>query len=136
MKTTVEIWVFSRNPDMEVLLLRRTKKSGWGKVFWQPITGTININESPVEAAVRELAEESGITSWKHWIDMKQPFYFPTRGLGTLHKTLYAVEVEKQDIVVDPHEHDAFQWVPLDKVSELLYWNSNIKGFGLFKSCL
>lgn len=136
LKTTVEIWVYTRPPDVEVLLLRRTIEAGWGKVFWQPITGTINIGETPDMAAIRELEEESGITVWNKFVDLDSPFYFPTKALGTLHKTIYAVEVEKQSITIDPHEHDAFQWIIIDRIAEKLYWDSNVKGFGLFREYL
>jgi len=134
LKTTIEIWVYTRTPDIEVLLLRRTLRAGWGKVFWQPITGTISLNETPEEAALRELKEETGVNTRKKWIDLNNPFYFKTKGLGTLHKTMYAAEIDKQPITLDANEHDAYQWVPLNKVRELLYWDSNVKGYDIFNN--
>jgi dATP pyrophosphohydrolase len=128
--------VYTSNPRVEVLLFRRTKQSGWGRVFWQPITGTIDLDETPDEAARRELEEESGITSWKQFTDLKTPFSFPTRGLGTLHKTLYAVEVSKQPVTIDANEHDAFRWVPLEQIPEMLFWESNMQGFEIFREYL
>jgi cyclopropane fatty-acyl-phospholipid synthase-like methyltransferase/8-oxo-dGTP pyrophosphatase MutT (NUDIX family) len=135
-KTTVELWVYTRNPEIQVLLLRRTQTAGWGRVFWQPVTGTIDWNENTGHAAVRELKEETGITAWQNWSELKKSFHFPTKGLGTLHKTLYAVEVEKQSIVMDPKEHDDYQWVSLENVPEMLYWDSNFKGYEIFRNFL
>ena len=69
-------------------------------------------------------------------MDLKEPFHFATKGLGTLHKTVYAIEVDKQPIVMDPHEHDDYQWVAPENVPDMLYWDSNVKGFDIFSKFL
>ena len=43
--------------DGRVLLLRRTSARGG---FWQPVTGRIEPGENPLDAAARELREETG----------------------------------------------------------------------------
>ena len=42
---------------MQVLLLHRKDR----KDFWQSVTGSIELNESPYEAAIREVKEETSI---------------------------------------------------------------------------
>jgi len=44
--------------DGQVLLLRRSEARGG---FWQPVTGRIEPGEAPIQAARRELAEETGL---------------------------------------------------------------------------
>ena len=56
-KIPVSILVIIYTKDMEILLLHRKDK----KNFWQSVTGSIEEGESPVNAAKRELLEETGI---------------------------------------------------------------------------
>ena len=49
--------------DRETLILQRV-----GNSFWQSVTGSLNWDEeSPEEAARRELFEETGIATEKGW---------------------------------------------------------------------
>lgn len=52
------VQVLLRTLEGEYLLLKRTERDGG---FWQPVTGLIEFGESPVEAALREVREETGL---------------------------------------------------------------------------
>ena len=56
-KIPVSSLIIVHTIDMEILLLHRQDKDG----YWQSITGSLEENESPIEAAKRELFEETGI---------------------------------------------------------------------------
>src|SRR5690606_12172799 len=43
--------------DLQVLLLERADKAG----FWQSVTGSLEEGETPREAAIREVCEETGL---------------------------------------------------------------------------
>jgi len=43
--------------DAEVLLLERADRPG----FWQSVTGSLEIGETPLAAAIREVKEETGL---------------------------------------------------------------------------
>ena len=51
------VWIF--NPQGQLLLGRRLSKHGRGT--WAPPGGHMEFGESPVEAAVREVKEETGL---------------------------------------------------------------------------
>jgi 8-oxo-dGTP pyrophosphatase MutT (NUDIX family) len=46
--------------ELEVLVLQRNEAKGG---FWQPVTGGVNRGETVLDAAARELHEETGVTA-------------------------------------------------------------------------
>ena len=58
-KTPVSALVVIHTPDLQVLLLERADR----KNFWQSVTGSIETGETPYEAAIREVHEETGLVA-------------------------------------------------------------------------
>lgn len=56
-KTPVSALVLIYTTDLQVLLMERADKAG----FWQSVTGSLEDGETPHEAAIREVAEETGL---------------------------------------------------------------------------
>jgi len=56
-KRPESVLVVIHTPDLEILLLERVTPPG----FWQSVTGSLEDDESPLETAVREVAEETGL---------------------------------------------------------------------------
>ena len=126
-KIPVSILVIIYTKDMEILLLHRKDK----KNFWQSVTGSIEEGESPVNAAKRELLEETGIDhqdflllDWKfsqqyeifpHW----RYRYEPNVTHNIEH--VFSVELPEKIIVnLEPSEHKEYKWVPLhDAIKEV-----------------
>ncbi len=103
----------------ETLLLKRCKP-----MFWQSVTGSLDWpNETPADAARREVYEETGIELETGWTDWKISRYFPilpeyrdrfppeTR----LNKEyMFSLRLDETcSVVLAPDEHDSFEWISL-----------------------
>ena len=131
MRQSIEAWIY--HPEEREILLLKVEAE---KVsFWQPITGGIESGESPEEACLREIKEETGLL-----LDCSN-----LTGLGnftvkidenlTIHKNLFLVLTEQKEIQISD-EHVGAQWVALDKVSSQLYWPSNQATFEMISEKL
>ena len=131
MRQSIEAWIY--HPEEREILLLKVEAE---KVsFWQPITGGIESGESPEEACLREIKEETGLL-----LDCSN-----LTGLGnftvkidenlTIHKNLFLVLTEQKEIQISDEHIDA-QWVALDKVSSQLYWPSNQETFEIISEKL
>ena len=120
MRQSIEAWIF-RPEDGEILLLKVEAE----KVsFWQPITGGIESGESPEEACLREIKEETGLLLHRSNLMELGNFTVKIDENLTIHKNLFLVLTEQKEIQISD-EHVGAQWVALDKVSSQLYWPSN-----------
>ena len=61
-KTPVSILVLIHTADLQVLLLERADKKG----FWQSVTGSLEAGETPYDAAIREVREETGLDATQY----------------------------------------------------------------------
>ena len=120
MRHSIEAWIYHPE-DGEILLLRVENE----KVsFWQPITGGIESGESPEEACLREIKEETGLVLACSSLTGLGNFIVKIDEHLTIHKNLFLVLTEQKEIQISD-EHVGAQWVALDKVSSQLYWPSN-----------
>ena len=107
----------------EVLLLERVRPAGW----WQSVTGSLDDGESPAEAAVRELEEETGLEA-EGLEDLGLQARFPIHP-DWRHR--YAPEVsenlehafalrlpDRRDIRLEAGAHVGFAWLPADRAVE------------------
>ena len=64
-KQPVSSLVLIYRDDFKVLLMERADKKG----FWQSVTGSLEENETPRDAAIREVFEETGIDSTQYHLE-------------------------------------------------------------------
>lgn len=116
----------------EVLLLQRRDDP----TFWQSVTGTIELEETPREAAVREVFEETGIDIEKKDLELinchktihyeifpqNRHKYAPHITHGIEHWFLLPLQ---QKIIPQLSEHLAFQWLSVEEGAKLTKsWNN------------
>ena len=103
--------------SIHILCLHRTPEEGG---FWQPLTGTVEENETYKECLVRELHEETGIEK-NQILDIEGPINsFEWSRNDTLYKEeVYAVYVPSNLKVVLCEEHDEYKWFTSDYAKEI-----------------
>ena len=120
MRQSIEAWIY--HPEEREILLLKVENE---KVsFWQPITGGIESGESPEEACLREIKEETGLLSACSNLTSLGDLTVKIDENLTIHKNLFLVLIVRKEIQISD-EHVGAQWVALDKVSSQLYWPSN-----------
>ncbi len=114
----------------EVLMLRRKYPSD----FWQSVTGSLERGEKPLDAAIRELQEETGLVNqnildchvsqifeiYSIWRDRYEPGV--TQNLEHVFRLQLPVKV---DIQLDIREHEEFQWLHRMQAAELAFSYTN-----------
>ena len=116
---SVLVIIYTKNKD--ILLLKKNND----KDMWQSVTGSLNENEKPIDAAKREVFEETGLTSDKIFDCNKQnifEIYEMWRHKyedGVTHNTehVFLLELEEKiDIVIDKSEHLQYEWLSLSLI--------------------
>jgi dATP pyrophosphohydrolase len=132
-KTSISALVLIHTPDLQVLLMERADKAG----FWQSVTGSVEGDETPKQAAIREVKEETGLDAtqfdlqdWQasnvyeiypHW----RHRYAPGVVENTEH--LFGLELpSKLAIKLAPNEHVRYQWVDWREAANLVFSWTNV----------
>lgn len=131
-KIPISVLVVIHTPRLEVLLLERVRPPGQ----WQSVTGSLEAGEVPLQAAVREVEEETGLRvapgalhDWHHSNRFRirgqwRPMYAPE----VTHNTEHVFSLCVPDICpvrLAPGEHTAQQWLPYREAAELAFSWSN-----------
>ena len=113
-----------------VLLLHRRPERG---NYWQPITGSIEDGESPLDTARRELREETGHSGEPEPLDLSQSFLIESHFLESRHpapiiasEVAYAAALDSRlPLRLDAAEHDTFGWFTLAEARERIRWTDD-----------
>jgi len=117
---------------LECLLLERVRPAG----FWQSVTGALEWGESAYDAAVRELAEETGL-SHRGMRDAETQRCFP---ILPEWRSKYAPDVEtnvehllylelpaRRAVRLNPEEHSRHAWLELEAaIAKVSSWTNRL----------
>jgi len=102
-------------------MLERVQPEG----FWQSVTGSLHEAESALEAAHRELEEETGLKTKLIKTSLENRFpiipawrkrYAPD--VSHNHETVFAAELETVcEIRLNPLEHSRYLWLPREQAA-------------------
>lgn len=109
---------------MRVLVLRRgegTRCTG----AWEAVHGRIEDGERPEDAAVREVAEETGLEVARLYNVICQPFYLH-RFDAVQVAVVFAAFVDAPDGLTLGPEHDAAEWLTPEQAGQRLSWPRSI----------
>ena len=131
-KRPVSVLVVIHHQHQQFLMLQRVDNSA----FWQSVTGSLEAGEQPLDTAVRELCEETGLCLAKEQVHDWQlhydydiyPEYWHRYPPGTRRNTEHVFSVDvalDSTITLAPTEHSAYRWVDADTALTLAYSPSN-----------
>jgi 8-oxo-dGTP pyrophosphatase MutT (NUDIX family) len=106
---------------LEVLLLRRGS-NGRCPGSWEAVHGHIEADETPIDAARREIGEETGLPITALYnLSRVELFYQHGRDEVALVPSFAAFTTEGADPVLGP-EHDAFRWLSPQAAQATCAW--------------
>jgi 8-oxo-dGTP pyrophosphatase MutT (NUDIX family) len=125
----VEICVFRfKGNRPEYLLLKRSPDERIYPDLWQMVSGTISDGESGVDAARRELTEETGLAPKRFWVVPHVNAFFDPGYDAVNVSPLFAAQVSQGDEPSLSDEHCVFQWLPYEEARRRLVWPGQRRG--------
>ena len=131
MRQPLEVLVFVRRGP-EVLVVHRSAERG---AYWHSIAGGVEPGETELEAAVRELQEETGLDARDTLVAIGHRMTYSLDEEPPERRPLYApgtTDIEVECFVADvppgwepelDDEHDGYRWCSPAEARELLYWD-------------
>lgn len=120
-------------PDLQVLIMERADKSG----FWQSVTGSIEDDETPYQAAIREVYEETGLHAldyeFQDWQAANIYEIYPhwryryAEGVTQNAEHLFGLTLPTTlPITLASNEHVRYEWVDWREAAQRVFSWTNI----------
>jgi 8-oxo-dGTP pyrophosphatase MutT (NUDIX family) len=108
----------------EFLQLFRSKKAEGYQHSWQTVYGGVKKKETAIEAALRELKEETNLTPIRMFqVEFLETFYFKPEDY-VLVMPVFAAEVSPAAKIKLNREHTAHRWIPEKQIPQAFMWRT------------
>jgi dATP pyrophosphohydrolase len=125
----VEVCVFRFVKDRpEYLLLKRSPDEKIYPDLWQLVSGSIDDGESALQAARRELDEETGLVPRNFWVVSYINTFYDHEYDAVNLSPLFAAQVEDDREPRLSAEHRVYEWLPFDEARRRLVWPGQRQG--------
>jgi dihydroneopterin triphosphate diphosphatase len=132
-KTPISALVLIHTDDLQVLIMERADKVG----FWQSVTGSLEHDETPIQAAIREVQEETGLDATQYNLQDWQasnvyeiyPHWRHRYAAGVIENTehLFGLELPSPlAIKLAPDEHLRYEWVDWREAAKRVFSWTNV----------
>jgi dATP pyrophosphohydrolase len=131
-KTPISALVLIHTDDLQVLIMERADKPG----YWQSVTGSLEQAETPLQTAIREVQEETGLDARKYelqdWHESNvyeiYPHWRHRYAPEVTHNTEHLFGLllpEPLPIKMAPDEHVQYEWVDWrDAAKRVFSWTN------------
>ncbi len=118
---TVDVYVVALDAGAwRVLTLQRALTTRCPSA-WETVHGRIEPGESPEDAAIREVGEETGLAVQRLYNVTVQPFYLHRSQTVEL-AVVFAAFVDTRQSVTLGDEHQQYEWLPGDAALTRFFW--------------
>lgn len=118
----IEAHVFREvNGRIEFLLLKRSDAEIYPGL-WQMVSGKINSGEPAYKTALREIKEETGITTEKLWVVPNVNSFYSIDTDSISFIPVFAAKAPAKSEIKLSEEHSEFQWASAEEAKKLLAW--------------
>ena len=119
---TVDVYVIRPGPDgWRVLVLQRAAEGTRCPLAWETVHGRLEPGEQPVDAAVREVREETALEIQRLYNVTVQPFYLHRMQAVQL-AVVFAAFVDGASAVTLGPEHRDSAWLSVEEASARFIW--------------
>ena len=130
----VLVFPFRRTAERAIEYAVFLRADGGGET-WQGVSGGAEIGEDVVQAARRELFEETGLSPTQALIRLDSMATVPASlfrdgkdwgpNVYVVTEIAFGVDVTSESEIRLSHEHSEFRWLTFGAASRLLRWDSN-----------